>query len=109
MKPILFLIFIIFLFTNCEKKTASKPTSKTIAIIEEKPIILNNVEVLKKELIHNPNKGKWYYNEKPFNGYSLKYFPNGILEEKRGYYNGKREGIARRWTKNNKLQVESYY
>ena len=32
-----------------------------------------------------------------------------LLEEKWGFYNGKREGVARRWTKNEKLQLESYY
>ena len=107
MKPILLLILIAFSFTSCDKNTLSKPGNRSVA--EEKPFVINNVEVLKKELIHNPNKGKWYYKEKPFNGYSLKFHSNGNLEEKWGFYNGKREGVARRWRKNEKLQLESYY
>ena len=93
MKPILFLILIALSFTSCEKKTSSKQINTPISVTEEKPIVINNIEVLKKELIHNPNKGKWYYKEKPFNGYSLQYFSNGILEEKWAFYNGKREGL----------------
>ena len=59
MKPILFLILITFSFTSCDKKASGK--SSNISLAEEKIIDIKNVDVLKKELIHNPNKGKWYY------------------------------------------------
>jgi antitoxin component YwqK of YwqJK toxin-antitoxin module len=107
MKPILFLLLIAFSFTSCDKKSLGK--SRNISLVEEKVIDIKNVDVLKKELIHNPNKGRWYHKEKPFNGYSLKFHENGTLEEKWGFYNGRREGIARRWRKNETLQLESYY
>ncbi len=107
MKPILFLILIAFSITGC--KEASSPKSINTVSTENLPIIIDNVEVLKKELVLNGNKGLWYYKDKPYNGYSLKLYPNGALEEKWGFYNGRREGVARRWTKNEKLQLESYY
>ncbi|MEP1489618.1 MAG: hypothetical protein ABJK28_14445 [Algibacter sp.] len=106
MKPILFFILIVFSITGCKETVHSKTVN---VAAEGKPIVIDTIEVLKKELVLNGNKGKWYYKEKPFNGYSLKFHENGVLEEKWGFYNGKREGIAKRWTKNKKLQVESYY
>jgi len=107
MKPFLFLILIVFFITGCKETTSNKATS--IVVTEDKPIVIDTIEALKKELVLNETKGKWYYRDKPFNGYSLKYYPNGVLEEKWGFYNGKREGIAKRWTKNKKLQLVSYY
>ena len=106
MRSILFLIVITFFITGC--KDASVIKSSKIAT-EHQPIVIGSVEVLKEELVLNGNKGKWYYKDKPYTGYSLKYHPNGTLEEKWGFFNGKREGIAKRWTKNEKIQLESYY
>ena len=83
MKPILFLIFFSFLITGCEKNISSKNVNAVV--VEDKPIVIDSVEVLKKELVLNGNEGKWYYKDKPYNGYSLKYHPNGVLEEKWGF------------------------
>ncbi|WP_452223377.1 toxin-antitoxin system YwqK family antitoxin [Lacinutrix chionoecetis] len=107
MKPILFLILIVFLKTGCKEPSSSKSSNTDVTKFQ--PIVIANVEVLKKDLVLDGNKGIWYYKEKPYNGYSLKYYPNGVLEEKWGFYNGKREGVAKRWTINEKLQLESYY
>ena len=107
MKPILLLLVLALSILGC-KESEPRKTYK-IALADNKPIVISSVEVLKEVLVLNGNKGKWYYKEKPFNGYSLKYYPNGTLEEKWGFYNGKREGIAKRWTQNGTLQIESYY
>jgi len=107
MKLIPFLILIVFSITGCNK-TSSDKNIRTVDN-EGLSIIIDSIEVLKKELVLNGNKGMWYYKGKPFNGYSLKVYPNGALEEKWGFYNGRREGVARRWSKNEKLQLESYY
>ena len=107
MKPILFFILIALSITSCEKGISSK-TANTVAV-ENELIVIDSTEVLKEELVLNGNKGIWYYKDQPYNGFSLKYYPNGFLEEKWGFYNGKREGVAKRWTKSNKLQLESYY
>ena len=107
MKPILFFILITFSITSCNEASSSK--SVNTVPNEDLTIVIDTVEVLKKELVLNGNKGRWYYKGKPFNGYSIKLYPNGTLEEKWGFYNGRREGVARRWTKNETLQLESYY
>ncbi|MEQ3664992.1 MULTISPECIES: toxin-antitoxin system YwqK family antitoxin [unclassified Olleya] len=107
MRPILFFIVIVFTITGC--KDASDSTSSNTVTKNEQAIVIGNVELLKEALVLNGNKGRWYYKDKPYTGYSLKYYPNGVLEEKLGFFNGRREGVAKRWTKNKKLQLESYY
>ncbi len=74
-----------------------------------KAIVIDSVEVPKNELILNQLEGKWYYKNLPYNGYSVKYYSSGTLEERLGFYKGKREGIAKRWSENEVLRVESYY
>lgn len=107
MRPILFFIVIVFTISGC--KDASDSTCSNTVTKEEQLIVIGNVELLKEALVLNGNKGRWYYKDKPYTGYSLKYYPNGVLEEKLGFFNGRREGVAKRWTKNKKLQLESYY
>jgi antitoxin component YwqK of YwqJK toxin-antitoxin module len=107
MRPILFFIVIVFTISGCKEAFDSK--NNTTVTQKEQPIVISNVEVLKEALVLDGNKGRWYYKDKPYTGYSLKYYPNGVLEEKLGFFNGRREGIAKRWTKNEKLQLESYY
>ena len=107
MRPILFFIVIVFTISGC--KEASDSTSSNTVTKKEQAIVIGNVELLKEALVLNGNKGRWYYKDKPYTGYSLKYYPNGVLEEKLGFFNGRREGVAKRWTKNKKLQLESYY
>ncbi|CAM4263237.1 Toxin-antitoxin system YwqK family antitoxin [Zobellia roscoffensis] len=81
---------------------------ETIPKTEKKPSIKNH-EVYKHDLVLNQNEGKWYYHNKPFNGYSIKCYPNGVTSERLGYLNGKREGIAKRWENNGLLRIESFY
>ncbi|WP_272022673.1 toxin-antitoxin system YwqK family antitoxin [Olleya namhaensis] len=107
MRPILFFIVIVFTILGCKEASDSK--SNNTVTQKEQPIVIGNVEVLKEALVLNGNKGRWYYKDKLYTGYSVKYHPNGVLEEKLGFFNGRREGVAKRWTKNEKLQLESYY
>jgi len=74
-----------------------------------KVIVIDSAEVLKNELVLNQVEGKWYHQGQPFNGYSLKYHSDGTLGERLGFYNGKREGIAKRWSQNGVLRVEYHY
>ncbi|MEO9893895.1 hypothetical protein [Aurantibacter sp.] len=96
-----FIFFAVVLVTNCKNTLPRNTASETITI--------NALEVDKKELELNPIEAKWYYKGHPFNGYSIKYYPNGTVEERLGFYKGKREGIAKRWSKNGVLRVESFY
>lgn len=72
-------------------------------------IVIDSVEVLKKELVLNQIEGKWYHQGQPFNGYSLKYHSNGTMAERFGFYKGKREGVAKRWSQNGVLRAMYYY
>ena len=58
--------------------------AEILMMLEVQPIIIEAIEVLKQELVLNGNEGKWYYKDKPFNGYSLKFYPNGTSRRKMG-------------------------
>jgi antitoxin component YwqK of YwqJK toxin-antitoxin module len=105
MKLFCLLILSLILFANCKENSASQ----TVHAVKENEIVLDSIEVDKKELVLNQLEGKWYLNHLPFNGYALKFHSNGTLEERLGFYKGKREGIAKRWSKNGVLRVESHY
>lgn len=107
MRPTLFFIVIILTISAC--KDTSNSARNNSGTIKKQLKVIGNIEVLKEDLVLDGNKGIWYYKGQPFTGYSLKYYPNGVLEEKLSFLIGKREGVANRWTKNKKLQLESYY
>ena len=71
--------------------------------------MINNLEVLKSDLVLNQIEGRWYYKDEPYYGYSVKYHTNDTLAERLGYVKGKREGMARTWSDKGVLRVESYY
>ncbi|MCG1035473.1 toxin-antitoxin system YwqK family antitoxin [Polaribacter sargassicola] len=99
-KIILLLIFIV----GC--KTANK--EKTVSINKIIEIDQNNI-VHKDSLILNGNQGNWYYKNKLYNGFAVKYYSNGILKEKTGFYNGKKQGAYKVWFNNGVLKLESHY
>ncbi|MDO5973743.1 toxin-antitoxin system YwqK family antitoxin [Flavivirga jejuensis] len=107
MKP-LFLMLLTMSFISCKETLVDKDLAKNDTIIEN-TVVIDSTEVSKKALVLNQIEGKWYYNGQPYNGYSVKFHPNDTLEEKLGFYKGKREGIAKRWSKNGVLRVASYY
>jgi hypothetical protein len=102
MRPLLLLIVTALSLINCKEATGVKSEV-------EKAIVISNVKVSKKELVLNQIEGKWYYKNQPYNGYSLKFHPNETMAERLGFLNGKREGVARRWSENGVLRVESTY
>ena len=76
---------------------------------DSKQISIKNSEVLKDDLILNGNQGLWYYKEQPYSGYAVRYYPNDTLMQKVGFYNGKKEGVAKVWFENGVLKMESNY
>ncbi|EDM42872.1 Hypothetical exported 24-amino acid repeat protein [unidentified eubacterium SCB49] len=104
MKQNLLLIFFAVLLNSCNSGSVDEK-----ATADNKPVVINPIEVLKEDLILNQIEGKWYYNEVPYSGYSLRFYPNDTLAERIGFINGKREGIARKWSENGVLRIESYY
>jgi hypothetical protein len=84
-----FCIGILFGFNSCNK------TTKT-TLSFEKEIIVETILVDKAKLRLIPEKGQWFYKNKPFNGFAVTYFSNGSIFEKIGYLNGKKHGIAKK-------------
>ncbi|TMM53712.1 toxin-antitoxin system YwqK family antitoxin [Maribacter algarum] len=104
MKTIHLIVLVLLSCTSFSCKKTSDAQSTVDA-----QIIINSVEVSKNDLVLNQVEGRWYYEGEPYNGYSLKYHSNDTLAERLGFYNGKREGIAKRWSQKDELQIESYY
>ena len=106
----LFLCFLgPFLFISCQKEKSlhlNDTHKRTVAILN---IEIDTFKVNKSKLDLNQNQGVWYYNDQPFNGYSQKFYSNGVLAETLGFYNGKRQGIAKTWSENKVLRIVSYY
>lgn len=104
MKKVNLIVLILFshISFSCNEPLNTKKTVDT-------QISIDSIQVLKNELVLNQNEGRWYYQGQPFNGYSLKYHPNDTLAERFGFYKGKREGVAKRWSPNGMLQVVSHY
>ncbi|MDE3742399.1 toxin-antitoxin system YwqK family antitoxin [Maribacter polysaccharolyticus] len=97
-----YLLIIPLSFFGCKDASGDKAKA-------DDAIAITDFEVLKSALELRPIEGKWYYQGKPFNGYSLKYHPNDTLGERLGYYQGKREGVARKWSENGVLRIASHY
>ncbi|QDO95626.1 hypothetical protein FNB79_01195 [Formosa sediminum] len=89
---------------GCHSKTSTNNTIDT-----EKALLIKNQEVLKTDLLLNQLEGRWYYKDKPYFGYSVKYHQNNTLAERLGYVNGKREGTARQWSDKGVLRIASNY
>ena len=102
MRPLVLLIVTALSLINCNEATGVKGE-------EGKDMVISNVEVSKQDLVLNQVEGKWYYKNQPYNGYSVKFHTNDTLAERLGFINGKREGVARRWSENGVLRVESTY
>ena len=91
----------VLLLFSCKKE------GNTQIAISSKSI--SSLEVNKNELSLNSTTGVWFYHKKPFNGYSLKYYSNALVSERIGFFNGKREGVAKKWFSNGFLKKEYFY
>lgn len=95
-KLVSFCILCLLFMASCSQVNSKKRS------IEQK-------EVLKSELVLNQTEGRWYHLNLPFNGYALEYHNNGILAEKTGYHNGKKEGVAKTWFDSGVLRSNVFY
>lgn len=99
---IIFLLPILW-FSACNENSQCLEEKKTVLTV------IPNIEVLKDSIELNGNEGNWYYRNKLFNGYSVKYYPNNNLQQKVGFLNGKKVGVARVWHSNGALKLQSNY
>ena len=95
-------IFLICVFGAC--KNQEPKSTNTIS----KKVIENNF-IHKKYLKLNQQKGLWFYNDKPFNGYGFKVYENDTLSEKTTYYRGKREGDDYMYFNDGSIKRKSFY
>lgn len=106
MKFVLKIVFVIFgllIVSGCERLT-NETANDTSSILK-----IESIEVLKDSLILNGNEGIWYYKSKPFLGYSVNYFPNKVLRAKVGFYQGKKQGVAKTWFDDGSIKTVCFY
>ena len=108
MKPVFLLVLFLSIF-NCKENSVGKQKDMEVSFPKDESMAIDSVMVSKNQLVLNQNQGIWYYHKKPFNGYSVKFYPNGIMQEKLGFFKGKRQGIAKRWSENGVLRTECFY
>ncbi|MEP2238789.1 MAG: toxin-antitoxin system YwqK family antitoxin [Maribacter sp.] len=96
-------VFLLFISLSGCKHTTEKSQS-----IKEQ-LVIENVTKFKDELELNQLEGTWYYKNSPYDGYSLVLHENGQLAEKVGFINGKRQGVAQRFSTTGALRVEYHY
>ncbi|WP_179320438.1 toxin-antitoxin system YwqK family antitoxin [Winogradskyella helgolandensis] len=108
MKSFIFILFAICCF-SCQDASKNNTSNDFDIANGENVITVENNEVLKSDLILNQLEGTWYYNDEPFNGYSVKFHSNDSLQEKLGFHNGKRQGVAKTWSENGVLRIEAYF
>lgn len=102
MKLVKLFVSITFIFiVGCNSASNNKKT--TIINIDETNI------VHKDSLILNGNEGNWYYKNKLYNGYAVKYYKNDALKEKTGFFNGKKQGVYQYWFPNGTIKLKSNY
>ncbi|WP_396590504.1 toxin-antitoxin system YwqK family antitoxin [Allomuricauda sp. R78024] len=98
---------LLLLFVSCILSCEHSSEPKKNGASEEK--IIANVQVAKDSLVLNGNEGNWYYKNQLFTGYAVKYHMNDSLQQKVGFYEGKKMGIAKVWFPNGILKIESHY
>ena len=104
----LYFIAVLLLLISCQRNGENN-VAPDIQVVNRKNIVIPDFQVAKEQLILHPNEGKWYYDHKPFSGQSVVYYPNGVLAESVGYYQGKKEGIAQKWFADGLLRRQSHY
>ncbi|MFK7983102.1 MAG: toxin-antitoxin system YwqK family antitoxin, partial [Saprospiraceae bacterium] len=78
-------------------------------IVANTTIDIPEKEILKDTLVLHVNEGLVYYLEHPFSGYSVDYYPNGVLVEKISYWQGKKQGTYQKWYADGTLSFEANY
>ena len=93
----------------CKQSDKSSFSDLKKTVKTEDTIAIRNVEVLKADLVLNPLEGIWYYKEQAYNGYAVNYYSNDNLKEKLGFFQGKRQGLARTWSEKGALRTKCFY
>ena len=108
-----FLLFsTVFLFFACAKwQTEPVEVTNTpiVSVVQYQYKQIKEIAVQKDLITLLAEQGIWQYQGMPFNGYMVQYYQNGILAERIGFFEGKKEGVAKKWFDDGQLQKTSYY
>ena len=77
----------VFLTLNCSPSNEASSTSLESIDLLEVPI--NEIE--KSKLVFNKFKSEWTLGDSLFSGYSMSYYPEGMVKERIGILNGKKQ------------------
>lgn len=78
-------------------------------VVETATIHIPEQEIVKEKLVLHPNEGLVYFLKQPFSGYSIRYYSNGTLAERIGYWQGKKQGTYQKWYNDGILSFEANY
>lgn len=97
----LLFVLIAFLF-SCNKPSQKGENFQSLSDIK--------IDTVPKHLLTlKSTEGKWYFNDKPFNGLAVKFHSNDIMAEKTEYVNGKREGETYSFFSNGNIKKRGSY
>jgi antitoxin component YwqK of YwqJK toxin-antitoxin module len=101
-KPIGFvfaLLLLLVIGSATPDAAQSSPAPETVAPPD--------IEVAAEAVTLHRNEGLVYYQNRPFSGYTVRYYANGQPAERIGYLGGKKQGLRQQWYPDGtpKLQV----
>ena len=76
---------------------------------EADTILVPELEVEWSELEMKAGEGLLYRDGEVYSGYSVKYYPNGQMAERIGWWQGKKQGQRQKWFQDGVLSFEAAY
>lgn len=87
-----FVMLFCFILLGCTKHKNDNSIKKKNAVVTLSTHIIIPDTIINIDKVHyERNGGFWLYNDTPYSGYIVSYYPNGKLKEKFGVLNGKKE------------------
>lgn len=109
MKPVASIFILLFTFlVSCSENRKSNDSFASKSI--DTSIEITNT-IIDDSLLHFDNqKSLWTLDGQLYSGYAVSYYPDGILKEKIGFLNGKKQDQAIRWYPDGHFkQVANYH
>lgn len=83
-------------------------------VSKNKKIVLTSIEIPaisidKSKLKYTAKNSLWTLDGKPFSGYAISHYPDGIIKQKFGIFNGKKQNQSEDWYTNGQLKQLTNY
>lgn len=89
----IYFLLILLSVWACDRSAGIQISSQPKAGLTELPTYeIPAIETAEEDLVLNRSTGSWSLHGIPYSGYSIKRFPDGKLEKKTGFYQGKKQG-----------------